>query len=51
VTRPELHKSEKHVGVINWEGMEGSDSTASLENLPNPFCKNPRNTEEYVGDF
>jgi hypothetical protein len=38
-TGPEEHKSEKHVSIMNWVGMGGGDSTASLENLPNTFCK------------
>jgi hypothetical protein len=33
---------------MNWVGMGGSDSTASLENLPNTFCKKIRETMKSV---
>jgi hypothetical protein len=38
-TGPEEHKSAKHVCIMNWVGVGGDDSKASLENLPNTFCK------------
>ncbi len=38
-TGPEQHKSAKHVSIMNWVGVGGGDSTASLENLPSTFCK------------
>jgi hypothetical protein len=51
-TGPEEDKPAKHVSIMDWVGvMGGADSTANLENLPNTFCKNPRNTKECTGDF
>jgi hypothetical protein len=47
-TGPEQHKSAKHVSIINWVGMGGGDSTTSLENLPNAFCKKIRETLKSV---
>jgi hypothetical protein len=38
-TGPEEHKSEKQVSIMNWVGVGEDNSKASLENLPNTFCK------------
>jgi hypothetical protein len=50
-TGPEEDKPIKHVSIMNWVGVGGADRKVNLENLPNTFCKNPRNTKEYAGDF
>jgi hypothetical protein len=38
-TGPEEHRSAKHVSTMNWVGVGGADSTASLEYLPNTLQK------------
>ncbi len=43
-----MHKSEKHVSLMNWVGMGGSDRTASIENLPKNFLQKIRETMKSV---
>ena len=50
-TRPEEHKSAKHVSITNWVGMGGGDSTASLKICQTHFSKNPGNTLECAAIF
>jgi hypothetical protein len=40
-----------NVSIMNWVGMGGGDRTASLENLPNTFCKKSAKHWRVCGRF